>query len=72
MAIGIDFKGQPGHVPPNNWETPMHLALFLPPFAPHILVCPPNIFDRSMPVLMAPFDSENTWLNESWNDEKLL
>ena len=27
-CIGVDFGGQPGHMPPNNWEMPMHLSLF--------------------------------------------
>src|SRR6218665_1009808 len=46
------LRGQPGHVPPNNWESPMHLLLFTT-FPPNILVCPPNIFDKSTPVVMA-------------------
>jgi len=44
--IGVDLGGKPGHVLPNNWETPMHLSL-LPSSAPNILVCPPNSFDKS-------------------------
>ena len=41
------------HVP-NNWETPMPLSLFTT-FSPNILVCPPNIFDKSTPVLVSVF-----------------
>src|SRR6218665_287570 len=43
ITIGVDFGGQPGHVPPNAhaFITFYHLL------APNILVCPPNIFDKS-------------------------
>ena len=54
MGIGVDFGGQPGHMPPNNWETPMHLSLFIT-FFPNILAFPPNIFDNSTPVYMGLF-----------------
>ena len=37
---------------PNNRETPMHLPVFTT-FPPNILVCPPNIFDKSMPVFFS-------------------
>jgi len=49
-GIGVDFGGQPEHVPRNNWETPMHLSLFTTFCPPNILVCPPNIFDKSTPM----------------------
>jgi len=42
-SIGVDFGGQPGHVLPDYWETPMHLSLYNT-FFQNILVCPPNIF----------------------------
>jgi len=47
--IGVDFAGGSPGTCPNNWETPMHLSLFTT-FPPNILVFPPNIFDKSMPV----------------------
>ena len=34
---------------PNNWESPMHLLLITTFCPPNILVCPPNIFNKSMP-----------------------
>ena len=34
------LRGQPGHVPPNNWETPMHLSLFTTFFYPQYLGLP--------------------------------
>ena len=37
---------KPGHVTPNNPATPCIYHL-LPPSAPHILLFPPNIFDKS-------------------------
>jgi len=52
--IGQDHRrrlrvGSPGTCP-NSWETLMHLSLFTI-FSPNILVCPPNIFDKSTPVV---------------------
>jgi len=48
--IGIDLGGPPRHVPPNNWEMPLHLSPFTTFCPSKILVCPPNIFNKSMPV----------------------
>ena len=52
FVIGVDFGGQPGQVPLNNRESPMQFITFLPPFAHHILVCPPNIYAISTPVML--------------------
>ena len=51
ICIGVDFGGQPGHVP-NNLETPMHLSLFTIFCKPNILVCPTNICHKSTPVVV--------------------
>jgi len=37
---------------PNNRETPVHLTMFTTFCHPNILVCLPNIFDKSTPVLV--------------------
>ena len=42
FCIGVDFGGQPGHMPPIIEKRPC-IYHFLPPSAPNILVCPPNI-----------------------------
>ena len=54
VSIGVDFGGQPRHVPPNHWENSLHFSLFTTfcP-SPNILVFPPNIFDKSMPVAVS-------------------
>ena len=49
--IGIDFGGAERARAPNNWETPIHLSLFYHLPSPNILVFPPNIFDKSTPVV---------------------
>src|SRR6218665_1887834 len=47
------LMGQPGHVLPIIEKRPC-IYHFLPSFAPpNILVCPPNIFDKSMSVAFA-------------------
>ena len=51
MAIGVDLGGQPGNMSPIIEKRPC-IYHFLTPFAPLLLVYPPNIFDKSMPVTM--------------------
>ena len=43
IGIGVDFGGQPGHVPPNNWETTMYLSLFTT-FCPQYFGLPTQYF----------------------------
>src|SRR6218665_1221029 len=48
--------GQPGHVLPQQLRN-AHAFITLPPSAPpNILVCPPNIYDKSTPVPTASWD----------------
>src|SRR6218665_1339417 len=48
-SIGVDFGGQPGHVPPIIEKRPCIYHFFYH-LSPNILFCSPNIFDKSMPV----------------------
>src|SRR6218665_441903 len=48
-SIGVDFGGSLSTCPPIIEKRPC-IYHFLPPFAPNILVCPPNIFGKSTPV----------------------
>ena len=50
--MGVDFWEETGHVPPIIEKLPC-IYHFLPPSAPNTLVCPPNIFDKSTPVIAA-------------------
>src|SRR6218665_3797461 len=52
LAIGVDFGGSLGTCPPIIENCPC-IYHFLPPFHPSILVCPPNIFDKSTPLALA-------------------
>jgi len=48
------WGGSSGTCPLNNWELALHLYIyytFYQLLPSNILVCPPNIFDKSMPVL---------------------
>ena len=49
-TIGVNLGGQPGHMPPiiEKRRCIYHFFTTLPP---NILVCPPNIFDKSAPVI---------------------
>ena len=49
-SMGVDFGGQPGHVPPNNWGTPMHLSLFT-------TFCPSPIFWFAHPIFWQVYAS---------------
>jgi len=51
ITKGVDFGGQLGAAPPIIEKCPC-IYHFLPPFAPNILVCPPNISDKSTPVVI--------------------
>src|SRR6218665_2708784 len=48
-SIGVDLGDSPGTCPPIIEKRPC-IYHFLPPFSSNILVCPPNIFDKSTPV----------------------
>ena len=48
-CIGVDSEGSPGTCP-LIIEKRSCIYHFLPPFPSNILVCPPNIFDKSTPV----------------------
>jgi len=69
--LGVDFRvGSPGMCPPIIEKRPC-ICHFLPPCAPpNILVCPPNIFDKSTPSLKdqrwSPADTIITFHPQRW------